>query len=240
MNKRPWQLYVLSISFLFLTAAPFLRALRVDSSGNLQASSDFFVMNYEFSTFLLAGFCGLIFVSNASKKILIFLPAFLLLAWWEVSAAFENAQNGSSISLSFWGASIFILSQSMWMFGKARRALLDPNSRWWRTPRRVLASAPAHIRTNQGENFSSKIVNVSKDGLLLDLPSGGGSFANFRQGQLLDLRFLLGPLKVVRCRAEVVRRVDAESSERYGLRVIHMQSDSKKKLRNYLDSNMAA
>ena len=207
---------------------------RVDQFGVLMSSGEGVVFNYETSAFLLAGFCGLLFVINASKKTLIFLPAFCLLASWEAFNAFHASQSLSGVSLSFVATGLFLTSQGFWFVGNAKKALVHPEYRWWNTPPRFLASAPAQVRTHKGSSYISRVMNLSDDGLLIDLPSVRDGEGNFRQGQLLDLRFQLEPLKIVHCRAEVVRKDQAENGERYGLRVVQMGSESRKKLRQYM------
>ncbi len=235
MNKRPWQLYVLSLSFLILLIVPFLRNIYWDSASTqfyMRANS---MLLYDILVYSVSGLFGMALTLNASRESLIFLPMFWALATWEILQNFQAQKLPVVFSIALVAAGAFLILQLLWLTGSARRAVLNPGYCWWKQPLRKIVNAPAQVRTQYGKSFVSKVLNLSKNGALVDVKCSGRRAGNFRLGQLIDLRFLVGPLKVVKCRAEVVRQESIESGERYGVRIVDMAPDSKKKLWGFLN-----
>lgn len=76
--------------------------------------------------------------------------------------------------------------------------------------------------------------------MLLDIKPGSDALPDFASGQLLELRFLLGPLCVIHCRAEVVRKDGEDGANRYGLKIVQIKSDSRARVRDYMDRAVTA
>jgi len=229
MNSRPRLLHVLSISFLLLCLTPFLRVLHSQGLGAFAQESLIDLFTLRDWTLVLTGLLGALLARNASRVLAMGVPLLSLLAGLEIFWEMGASKNFLHASPSFWSASIFLATQILWLFRGPRKALLNPRSRWWTTPKRITVSAVANIRTGFGKTFVSRVTNLSKEGIQLD------SSAEFQKGQYLNIRFLLGPLCVIQCKAEVVRKQNRPDHASYGLRILEMRTNSRLQMKRYME-----
>jgi hypothetical protein len=234
MHQRPRLLTVISFSFLLLSVTPLLRFYH--HFGNDVFDLEALMQGLSIKDWALVwlGLGGALLARNASRILSAGLPLLTILAGLEVFFDTRTGTNLLEASPSLWSAALFLVMQSLWLLPEPRRALISPRTHWWKTPPRVTINASANIRTGFGKNFVSKISNISRTGLLLDTP------ADFHPGQFLEVRFLLGPLCVIHCRAEVVRRQLEADRGKYGLRILEMKTNSRVQMERYLNREISA
>jgi hypothetical protein len=234
MHQRPRLLTVISFSFLLLSATPLLRFYH--HFGNDVFDIEALTQGLSIKDWALVwlGLGGALLARNASRILAAGLPLLTILAGLELLFDSRAKTNLLEASPSLWSAGLFLTMQFLWIIPSARRALMSPKTHWWKTPRRVPLNASANVRTGFGKNFLSKVSNISRTGLLLD------TSADFHPGQFLEVRFLLGPLCVIHCRAEVVRRQLEADRGKYGLRILEMRTNSRVQMERYLNREMSA
>jgi hypothetical protein len=234
MHQRPRLLTVISFSFLLLSVTPLLRFLHHFGNDVFDYEALMQGLSIKDWSLIWLGLGGAMLARNASRILALGLPLLTILACLEV--LYDSKTGGTLLEAapSLWSASLFVAMQFLWLAPKPRRALLRPRTHWWKTPPRITVNASANIRTGFGKNFVSKVSNISKTGLLLETP------ADFHPGQFLEVRFLLGPLCVIHCRAEVVRKKLDEERGKYGLRILEMRTNSRVQMERYLNREISA
>jgi hypothetical protein len=248
MKGRPWILTLLSLSFVVLALSPFFSLVHEygGQAYSLDTMTDVFGAE-DWAIFLLSSL-GAVLAWHASTMLTLFLPLLSMLAVWEGYLVYENSPELAKATPQTIACAVFLAMQMLWLLPKPRQALLDPSKRWWKTPPRVLACAAALVRTGTGEDFASTVRNLSHNGLLLDLHEGGDG-PTLKPGQIIDIRFLLGPLSVVQARAEVVRcqerkpRFDRRKQDpgvQFGLRFLPLTPSAQTQIERYMETHQAA
>jgi hypothetical protein len=248
MKGRPWVLTLLSVSFVVFAMSPLLSVLHDYGTSGLSPSSLLQVLGAEDWAVLGLGTMGAVLAWHASSILTLFLPLLSMLAVWEGYLVYDDSMDLARATPQTIACAIFLAMQFLWLLPRPRQALLDPHKRWWKTPPRALACAAALVRTGTGEDYASTVRNLSHKGLLLDLHEGGEGDP-LKPGQIIDIRFLLGPLSVVQVRAEVVRRQarmprndrrKQDPGVQFGLRFLPLTSSAKTQIERYMEAHQAA
>lgn len=115
-----------------------------------------------------------------------------------------------------------------------RRAMQNPNKRWWLQARRRKVELPVHMVTTEGRPVQSKMFDLSTSGIFVawdeDEP--------FQVGDQISLRLPLEDDKKFSCFARVVRRSDGKGRypQGFGMEFMHLSRSERQQLDGYLKS----
>ena len=187
-------------------------------------------------------------IARASSWVLVALPLVSSLVLYNNYLVAQVGLNGPAWQM--WAGSLAFLSGLFpIMTRRARIMLVDPNARWWMTPRRNRKEIRVRLKIASGEReFYVRTFDVSEGGAFISFDhvvtsvtgfgehSGIEKFYKMSKGTQCFLSIPLGGLTVLQCRGEVVRNVPAQGMypAGVGVRFLGLSWQDKKLLSEFL------
>lgn len=178
-----------------------------------------------------------------SRWIFVVSPLFVLMWVWSSfgplsTAGFHPPHWTTLVALAALMAAHLLLLRE-----QPRQVLLNPELRWWLTPRRVPIGTSTWIHPVTGGDISARTYDLSESGAFITSDSvvwttpSGTTIPNFvRVGSRCSVRLYFRDDRVVDCHAEVVRK--AEASGRYpsgfAIRFVEMTRRERRQLAGWI------
>ena len=195
-------------------------------------------------------FLSACFAFQASRFVLLTLFLFLTSVAWNNWLVAEIELNYSG--LTAWAAVAFAVFIPLVLAREsARKVLLNPQLRWWRTPTRKKVHVQALVYPVMGGEVFSQTIDISEGGAFVEMPLGNpkAAYADPQTravavGNHCAVRLRLDQLNVVNCSARIVRKTKAagEYPDGFALQFVNLNTDQRKQIRNFMaqEPQMAA
>ena len=180
---------------------------------------------------------------QASRLVLPALGLFLFAVTWNnwIVAEFEVNYSG----MTAW-AGVFLAGciPLMLLREQARKVLLNPQLRWWRTPARKRAHVQAVVYPVLGGEIASKTFDISEGGAFISLPLGSPRSTHtdpqsktVSVGNHCAVKLRLDQLNVLNCSARVVRKVKSAGDypDGFAVQFVNLTPEQRRQIRTFID-----
>lgn len=118
-----------------------------------------------------------------------------------------------------------------------RKALANPQYRWWRSSKRQRKHIDAILNPIKGATLCASTFDLSETGAFIAVPDAE-DLSMLSEGQLLRLNLSLNSVRHIRCDAVIVRASLPNGSypAGYGIRFVDLDSKQKRRLRQFLEA----
>jgi hypothetical protein len=217
MRAKPWSLKILFYSFIGICLA---MPIQVAILYEHQLSELGAILNkLTYLNWAVVGSCFLtaLVLRNANKAtypfLLITLAVVAFNNWAVASFGFDyNLEQASYASLAMMTLCGLSLTK------KSRLAIMNPNLRWWTTPKRHKLVVDAFIKLPGLGVLKTQTSDISKTGAFVTLAdrSMRSLAAELKEGQEVVIDLLMNRSQAVTCTAKVVRKTSTHSNHPIG------------------------
>lgn len=236
MKQKPQGLNYFSLVFVLMSGVALQELIY---SWQLETKNDFQLFS---ACFLVVGLWAAHCAWRASPTLFIALATF-----WSLCISVNNAALADPsvkiyqlFAFDLWGW--LLVLQTAWFCLSFCRIFSRPARHWWKTPKRVSIQLKAIVRTKADESYLADVHNLSTQGLLIGVKERVPG-QRLSPGDSLNLHFVVGPQKYVRCVAVVVHARSSAPETKYevpcyGVKVTRIDELSKKHLEKFVQRHM--
>ena len=184
-----------------------------------------------------------LFAHQASRFLLFSLAMFLGATAWNNWLVAEVEMNYSSLA-AWVGLGLAACLPLVLLREPARRVLMNPRLRWWRTPERIRVPVQAVVYPVLGGEILSKTFDLSEGGAFVAMPLGSLKSTHtdpqaraIAVGNHCALRLRLDQLNVLNCSARIVRKAKAAGAypDGFALEFVNLNPEQRRQIRTFID-----